>query len=563
MILYRNVASLSSSGIIGINSSSARGMVVSGGTVYCKASLSSLKSSRVSSSKVEKSLINSRVLTRGRGGMGCGFLGVEVDLDGMMASRSGAKSSSGFVVRAQRSKFFKKYTRSSQDKIEILVKALCTSKESAAQTLETHGSFMMPPDWFNVLDGIGRRRRWLLALEVFRWIQVQKWYKADNGFYAKLISIMGKERQYRLAMTMFKEMKKVGCRPDTSLYNSVMTVFLRRASKKEGFAKALSLLEEMKLIRRCQPNIVTYNILTRAAAQMGDQDKVDSLLKEIFDRDLSADNYTYNGIMDAYGKAGEISMMEAMFKRMRDEKIKPDLVSFNTLIDAYGKAGEFEKMEQVFWSMTLKRTPPILPASKTFNSMITNYGNAGLLEKVDSVFLEMKKLDVSQTFVTFEALVGAYGKCGQFDKMRNCLKIMESDSYKPQPSTLNKMLDSYCSHGMATEAEDLLKNSLREFSVEPASLSYAIVIRAYKKAGNRERVHALLDRMKTVGIKPTKETYLDVMELIGIEVDYQKGKNDGTVGTVSDLDELSTLRTEDEADQEFLFPVEGMVGAAA
>lgn len=376
---------------------------------------------------------------------------------------------------------------------------------------------------------------------------------------------MGKERQYRMAMAMFKEMKKLGCRPDTSLYNSVMTVFIRGNSKEEGFAKALALLEEMKLIRRCQPNIVTYNILTRAAAQMGDQDKVGALLKDAFYRDLSTDNFTFNGIMDAYGKAGKIVMMEVMFKQMRDEKIKPDLVTFNTLIDAYGKAGEFEKMEQVLWSMTLKRKPPILPAVKTFNSIITNYGNAGLVEKFESVVAEAKKVNVSPTFITYEALIGAYGQCGLFDKMRSCVKQMMAAGFNPQSSTLNKMLDKYCGHGMTREAEDLLNNSRAECGVEATSLSYAIVIRAHKKAGNRSQMQALLDKMKTAGVKPTKDTYLDVMELIGVEVDYQKGQRDESAGTIKDLDldELSTLRADEDANQELLSRVEAMVGAAA
>jgi pentatricopeptide repeat protein len=371
---------------------------------------------------------------------------------------------------------------------------------------------------------------------------------------------MGKERQYRMAMTMFKEMKKIGCRPDTSLYNSVMTVFLRSEKKEEGFEKALSLLEEMKQIRRCQPNIVTYNILTRAAAQMGNIDKVNTLLQEIFLRDLSPDHFTYNGVMDAYGKAGDIVSMEAMFKRMRDEKLKPDLVTFNVLIDAYGKAGEFEKMEQVLWSMSLKRTPPILPAVKTFNSIITNYGNAGFVDKIESVLEEMREMNVSPNFITYEAIIGAYGECREFDRMKSFLTTMVAEGFKPRSSTLNKMLEKYCSRGLTTEAEELLITSIQDFGVTPTSQSYSIIIRSLKNAGRPLQVQELLDHMKSAGVKPTKETYLDVMELIGVEVDYQRSQNGEGAGSLEDLDELSSL--EEDSDEEVESSVEGVVGAA-
>lgn len=54
-------------------------------------------------------------------------------------------------------------------------------------------------------------------------MQLQKWYKPDNGYYAKLISIMGKEKQLRLAMWLFAEMKRKGLRPNTSMYNAVIS----------------------------------------------------------------------------------------------------------------------------------------------------------------------------------------------------------------------------------------------------------------------------------------------------------------------------------------------------
>lgn len=134
---------------------------------------------------------------------------------------------SGFrrcTVRAARQKLWKNRNRgSSQTVIKGLLEALQHEGANVQEVLERKGAFLPANDWFQVLEAVGKERRWLLALEIFRWMQLQKWYKPDNGYYAKLISIMGKEKQLRLAMWLFAEMKRKGLRPNTSMYNAVIS----------------------------------------------------------------------------------------------------------------------------------------------------------------------------------------------------------------------------------------------------------------------------------------------------------------------------------------------------
>ena len=72
------------------------------------------------------------------------------------------------------------------------------------QVMERQAPFMESPDWFALLEGLGKQKEWTLTLElsyqlvlfqkvhvlyspcmcvqVFRWMQRQKWYKPDVGF---------------------------------------------------------------------------------------------------------------------------------------------------------------------------------------------------------------------------------------------------------------------------------------------------------------------------------------------------------------------------------------------
>ena len=211
-------------------------------------------------------------------------------------------------------------------------------------------------------------------------MQQQKWYKPDDGFYAKLISILGKKGQVRLAIWLFREMKKHRCRPDSSVYNALINAHLRNNKNKEAaLVKAFDYLAEMKNKILCKPNLVTYNTILRACAQAKQTKKMEELFKEMEDAGIKPDAYTFNGILDAYGKAGEFQEMELVLRQMRNLKVKPDFITFNTLIDAYGKAGIIVKMEEALKSMAEQK---IMPQLSTFNSLINNYGSAKRVKEI-------------------------------------------------------------------------------------------------------------------------------------------------------------------------------------
>lgn len=130
--------------------------------------------------------------------------------------------------------------------IPCILKTLNAGQASVVQVLESQARLLTLPDWFALLEGLGKQNNWTLTLEVFRWMQRQKWFKPNDGFYPKLIVIMGKAKQLRMAVWLFSEAKRNGHRPDTSFYNALITAHLHNRDKRRGFQKALQLLEDMK-----------------------------------------------------------------------------------------------------------------------------------------------------------------------------------------------------------------------------------------------------------------------------------------------------------------------------
>ena len=342
-------------------------------------------------------------------------------------------------------------------------------------------------------------------------MQKQRWYVADNGIYSKLISVMGRKGQIRMAMWLFSQMRNSGCKPDTSVYNSLIGAHLHSRDKSKALAKALGYFEKMKCIERCQPSIVTYNILLRAFAQAGDTKQVDILFKDLDESIVSPDIYTYNGVIDAYGKNGMIKEMESVLLRMKSKQCRPDVITFNILVDSYGRKQTFDKMEQVFKSLLRSKERPTHP---TFNSMITNYGKARLREKAESVLGKMEELGFKPNYVTQECLIMMYAHCDCVSRARQIFDELVNSQNKVHLSSLNAMLDAYCMNGLHTEADRLLDTALQK-GVVPSGSTYKLLYKAYTKVNDKVLVQKLLKRMNKQGIVPNKKFFLDALEAFG------------------------------------------------
>ena len=365
---------------------------------------------------------------------------------------------------------------------------------------------------FSHVGSHGLHFTYMSEIQVFRWMQKQRWYIADNGVYSKLISVMGKKGQTRMAMWLFSEMRNSGCRPDTSVYNSLISAHLHSRDKSKALKKVLGYFDKMKGIERCKPNIVTYNILLRAFAQAQDVNQVNALFKELGESILSPDIFTFNGVMDAYGKNGMIKEMESVLSRMKSNQCKPDIITFNVLIDSYGRRQDFDKMELVFKSLLRSKEKPALP---TFNSMITNYGKARLKEKAEHVFKKITDLGYAPNFITYESLIMMYGFCDCVSRAREIFDEKMESKKEMKVSTLNAMLEVYCMNGLPMEADLLLERARKKGPPFPDSSTYKLLYKAYTKADKKELLEKLLKSMDSDGIVPNKRFFLDALGAFG------------------------------------------------
>lgn len=136
-------------------------------------------------------------------------------------------------------------------------------------------------------------------LKVFELMREQLWYKPYPGVYIKLIVMLGKCKQPEKARELFEAMIEEGCDVSPESYTSLLSAYGRSGL----FDQAFSLLEVMKKIPGCQPDVHTYTVLIKSCLHFNDFDRVKALLSDMEASGVRPSTVTYNILIDSYGKA--------------------------------------------------------------------------------------------------------------------------------------------------------------------------------------------------------------------------------------------------------------------
>lgn len=263
--------------------------------------------------------------------------------------------------------------------------------------------------------------------------------------------------------------------------------------------KGVGLLMEMKKTRSrtSQPDIVTYNSLIRAFAQVGDLDRVHSLFQDLQKARVKPVVHTFNLILGSYGKLGNIEKMEYMYGMMKVKKCKPDSVTFSSLMSAYCRAGEIQRADGLLERMVNYRK--IQAEDGPFNMLMDAYGRLGNLEKVEDVAQKLISAGMTPSAITFDIMIRAYGKAGSFDRMKECVQTMKAARLGPSYATFKFMVEVLCERRQFDRAEEALEEALHSGWVRDDTL-YNILLKSYAVDGRTEDIERMLCRMEEVGV---------------------------------------------------------------
>ncbi|RDX87603.1 Pentatricopeptide repeat-containing protein, chloroplastic, partial [Mucuna pruriens] len=357
------------------------------------------------------------------------------------------------------------------------------------------------------------KKHWNIALELFGMLREQPYYQPREDTYMKLTVLLGKSGQPHHAHQLFNSIHEDGCE-STELYTALIAAYCQNNLVDEAF----SILDEMRNLPHCQPDIFTYSTLIEALVDALRFEMVELLYEEMVKRSIMPNTLTQNIVLGGYGKAGRFDQMEKIVSSMMDSNTcKPDVCTMNTVIRVFGEKGEIDMMEkwyEKFCSFGMQ------PQRSTFNILIAAYGNKRMYDKMSSVMQCMRKVKCPWTTSTYNNVIEAFAAIGDAENMecafdQMCAERLKADTktfcclingifhkvissvslaeklrIRETTSFYNAVISACAKEDALVEMERFFKR-MKEKECQPDNTTYSVMIEAYRKASMNDKIYYL------------------------------------------------------------------------
>ncbi|KAJ9567394.1 hypothetical protein OSB04_003360 [Centaurea solstitialis] len=416
-----------------------------------------------------------------------------------------SKSSSSLITAAKKNSQVPSsqgIQKSSEKRLSMILRseAAIEAIERKASSPAVKNNRFSPKLVLEALDNAIRRKRWESALKIFDLLRNQHWYEPRCQTYTKLLIMLGKCRQPKKASLLFEVMLLDGLKPTVDVYTALVSAY--------GYSglleNALEIIDDMKLMLDCKPDVYTYSILINCCTKLRRFDMITHILADMSCLGIECSTVTYNTLIDGYGKAELFDLMESMLTDMLETgTCLPDVFTFNSVIGAYGNSGMIVEMEKWFDEFQLMG---IKPSVMTFNILIKSYGKARMYDKMESVMEYMSKRFIPPTIVTYNIVIETFKRGGNIERMEEFFLKMKHQGMKPNAVTYCSLVSAYGKAGLMLKIDSVMRQ-IENSDVILDTTFFNSIISAYGQAGDMKRMGDMFSLMKDRDCEPDNITF--------------------------------------------------------
>lgn len=246
-----------------------------------------------------------------------------------------------------------------------------------------------------------------------------------------------------VVIDLLERMRSANVAPNTVVLTSAINSLARAGG--DFTYKAYAILQDMEA-NGPEPNIYTYNTVTRAFAEAGKLDEALDLLKRIKSRNLKPDRFTFTTLLLCAGRHAasvdnsvcvddksqrEISSdtVSDIMVQMKVAGVVADEIAYGAAIDAHRRANNSLKAVECLHDMY--RTG-LEPAASHYNLVLRTMRAEGYIDKMYRMVVDIcKKEGAKINGNTFELVIEALLEIDQWKEALSTLSLMEDMQFKP------------------------------------------------------------------------------------------------------------------------------------
>lgn len=251
----------------------------------------------------------------------------------------------------------------------------------------------------------------------------------------------------QVVVELLERMKVQGCEPNTVVLTAAINSLSREGGQYTDMAYAI--LADMER-NGPEPNIYTYNTVTRAFAEQGRLREALQVLESIRRRGLEPDRFTFTNLLMAAARTSEVvetspgtegevntgssspiprDSVQEIIKAMRAAGIQPDLISYGAAIDAHRRNNNSLRAVECLSDMHRSH---IEPTAAHYNLVLRTLRAENYVDKMFKMVMAISSKEGARINCnTFELTIEALMEVDKWKESLLLLRTMERLGFKP------------------------------------------------------------------------------------------------------------------------------------
>merc|ERR1719191_1403191 len=361
--------------------------------------------------------------------------------------------------------------------------------------------------------------------------------EVDISKHVAMIRARSREHDLEGAMQVFRKLQASGVQLTALVYNALLDSCVQCGKVNV----ALQHFNEMKDLGFV--DVVSYNTLLKAYLKIGQIHKARTLLSEMAESNIQANQVTYNEMLNALVAVKDRQGMWALVREMNSMGMRPNSVTCSIILksltahsapDDVRQAMSLidnlhEDMDEVLFASVIEACVRVgqldLLSSKlqqyaglgglagltapTYGSMIKAYGRARDIERVRELWHEMRRRHVTPTSITLGCVIDALVNNGFPDEALSLVReIREDETCKDILNTViySTLLKGFAQARQPNRVQDVFEE-MKQMGIACNTVSYNTMLDANARTGKMDRADELFRDMKASGVSPDVITY--------------------------------------------------------
>merc|ERR1719428_1097612 len=377
--------------------------------------------------------------------------------------------------------------------------------------------------------------------------------EVDISKHVAMMRARSKENDLEGAMQVFRKLQSSGVQLTSLAYNALLDSCVQCGKVNV----ALQHFKEMKDLGFV--DVVSYNTLLKAYLKIGQIHKARTLLAEMSENNIQANQVTYNEMLNALVTVKDRKEMWALVREMNAIGIRPNSVTCSIILKSLTSHSApddvrqavalidnlHEDMDEVLFASVIEACVRVgqldLLSSKlqqyaglgglagltapTYGSMIKAYGRARDIERVRELWHEMRRRHVTPTSITLGCVIDALVNNGFPDEALSLVReIREDETCKDILNTViySTLLKGFAQARQPGRVQDVFEE-MKEMGIACNTVSYNTMLDANARTGKMDRADELFREMQTSGVSPDVITYSTLVKGYCQSGDIDKG----------------------------------------